>query len=70
MLEIHRNYIFDKNQQPVAVQTPITEFEQIEEIIENYGLAKLMDKTKAEKQLYKEEALKYYQSMKSNKMEN
>lgn len=66
MLEIHKNYIFDENQQPIAVQIPIAEFEQIEEILEDYGLAKLMDETKAEEQLSKDEALKYYQSVKGN----
>ena len=60
MLEIHKNYIFNENQQPIAVQIPIAEFEQIEEILENYGLAKLMDETRAEENFTKNEALKFY----------
>ena len=30
MLEINKNYVVDANQQPIAVQIPIAEFEQIE----------------------------------------
>ena len=42
MLEINKNYLLDRNQKPIAVQIPIAEFEKIEEILENYGLARLM----------------------------
>lgn len=70
MLEIHKNYVLYENQKPVAVQIPIAEFIQIEEILEDYGLAKLMDETKAEEQLSKDEALKYYQSIKGNNVGN
>lgn len=69
MLEIHKNYVLDENQQPV-VQIPVAEFEQIEEILEDYGLAKLMDETKAEEKLSKDEALKYYESLKGNNVES
>ena len=43
MLEIHKSIVVDENQKPIAVQIPIDEFEQIEEVIDNYGLAKLME---------------------------
>ncbi len=66
MLEIHKNYIFGENQQLIAVQIPIAEFEQIEEIIEDYGLTKLMDETHAEEKLTKNEALKFYQLLKDS----
>lgn len=69
MLEIHKNYVLDENQQPIAVQIPIAKFEQIEEILENYGLAKLMDEAEDEQRLSKEEALQYYQSLKGNHVE-
>ena len=59
-LEIHKNCIFDENQQLIAVQIPIAEFKQIEEVLENYGLAKLMDETRAEENFTKNEALKFY----------
>lgn len=63
MLEIHKNYILDENQRPIAVQVPIAEFEQIEDILENIGLAKLMEETgdEEDERLSKPEALKYYQ---------
>ncbi|MDZ8066402.1 MAG: hypothetical protein RMY64_12295 [Nostoc sp. DedQUE08] len=64
MLEVHKNYVLDENQQPIAVQIPIAEFEKIEEILENYGLAKLMEEVDEEEALSKDEALKYYQSIK------
>jgi hypothetical protein len=63
MLEIHKNYILDENQRPIAVQVPIAEFEQIEDILENIGLAKLMEETedKEDERLSKPETLKCYQ---------
>jgi hypothetical protein len=63
MQEIHKNYVLDENQQPVAVQISIAEFEQIEEILENFGLAKLMEETGDEddERLSKDTALKYYE---------
>ena len=64
MIELHKSYVIDDNQRPIAVQIPIAEFEKIEEILENYGLAKLMEEVEEEKPLSKDEALKYYQSLK------
>ncbi|MDZ7992313.1 MAG: hypothetical protein RM022_004065 [Nostoc sp. EfeVER01] len=64
MLELHKSYVIDDNQRPIAVQIPIAEFEKIEEILENYGLAKLMEEVEEEKPLSKDEALQYYQSLK------
>ena len=65
MLEINKNYLLDSNQKPIAVQIPIAEFEKIEEILEDYGLAQLMDETKDDETLNKEEALKYLASLKA-----
>jgi hypothetical protein len=64
MLKIHKNIVFDESQKPVAVQIPIKEFERLEEIIENYGLAKLMDEAKDDERLSVENAKKYYRSLK------
>lgn len=69
MLEIHKNYIVDENQQPIAVQIPLAEFEKIEEILENFGLAKLMEEVEDEQRLSTEEALQYYQLLKGNHVE-
>lgn len=64
MLKIHKNVVLDENQKPMAVQIPIEDFERLEEIIENYGLAKLMDEAKHDERLSIEEAKGYYQSLK------
>ena len=57
MLEIHKNYVFNENQKPIAVQIPIAEFEKIEEILEDYALVKLMKEVQGEKPLSLDEAL-------------
>ena len=64
MLEINKNYVLDRNQKPVAVQIPIAEFETIEEILEDYGLAQLMQEVENDATLNKQEALKYLKSLK------
>lgn len=70
MLEVHKNYVLDENEQPVAVQIPIAEFERIEEILENFGLAKLMEETDNDERLSGDEAKKYYESLKGNNVES
>jgi RelB Antitoxin alpha helical domain len=64
MLSITKNYIIDENQQTILVQIPIAEFEKIEEIIEDYGIVKLIEETEGEERLSKE-AFKYYASLKA-----
>ena len=64
MLKIHKHVVLDENQRPTAIQIPIKDFERLEEIIENYGLAKLMDETNNDERLSIEEAKNYYQSLK------
>ena len=66
MLELHKKIVLDENQKPVAVQIPIEEFERMEEVIENYGLAKLMDEVAGDEQLSVREAGDYYQSLKQD----
>ncbi|MHC5733750.1 hypothetical protein [Nostoc sp.] len=70
MLEITKNYVMDENQQPIAVQIPIADFEKIEEILENYGLIKLMAESEDNERLVKDEAQKYYQSLKQKNVES
>ncbi|MFB2897081.1 hypothetical protein ACE1CI_29555 [Aerosakkonemataceae cyanobacterium BLCC-F50] len=65
MLKIYKNIVFDENQQPIAVQIPIAEFEKIEEILEDYGLAKLIKESENEERLSKEVALNKYRHLKS-----
>jgi RelB Antitoxin alpha helical domain len=66
MLQIHKTYVVDENQVPLAIQIPIVEFEKIEEILENFGLTQLIAEVADEEHLSGEEAKKYYQSLKSD----
>jgi hypothetical protein len=70
MLEINKNYVLDNNQKTIAVQIPIAEFEKIEEILEDYGLVKLIEEVENEPTLSKEEALKYLASLNNNNVES
>jgi hypothetical protein len=69
---IHKNYVLDENQQPIAVQIPIAEFERVEGIIEDFGLARLMEEAEDEdnERLSKDEALKYYQAQKGKNVDS
>ena len=66
MLELHKNIVLDENQKPIAVQIPIGEFQRLEEVIENYGLAKLMDEVVGDEQLSLQEAKGLYRSLKQD----
>jgi polyhydroxyalkanoate synthesis regulator phasin len=66
MVEIHKKIVLDENQKPFAVQIPIEEFERLEEILENYGLSKLMDEVVNDEKLSIENAKTYYQALKTN----
>jgi hypothetical protein len=65
-MELHKNIVFDENQQPVAVQIPIAEFQRLEEVIENYGLSKLMDDVSDDEQLSIQEAKAFCRSLKKD----
>ena len=49
MLKLHKSYVVGEDQEPIAVQIPIEQFRQLEEILENYGLAQLMDEPAEDK---------------------
>ena len=66
MLEIHKRIVIDENQKPVAVQIPFDEFQRIEEVIENFGLAKLMVETEDDERLSDDAAKDYYVSLKAS----
>jgi hypothetical protein len=44
MLNLHTNIVLDENQKPIAVQIPIDDFQRLEEVIENYGLSRLISR--------------------------
>lgn len=66
MLDIHKKIVLDENQHPFAVMIPIDEFERLEELIENYGLSKLMDEVNDEERLSVKNAKEYYRNLKPN----
>ncbi|MFH7245257.1 MAG: hypothetical protein ACHWZW_20660 [Spirulina sp.] len=67
MLNLQKSYVFGENQEPIAVQIPIEQFRQLEEILENYGLVQLMDErveVDDQERLSKANALGYYEQLK------
>jgi hypothetical protein len=62
MLNLHTNIVLDENQKPIAVQIPIDEFQRLEEVIENYGLSKLIDEVADDQQLTVHEARSLYRT--------
>ncbi len=66
MLKIHKRIVLDESQKPIAVQIPIKEFEQIEEIVVNYGLSKLIDEVSYNEHFSVKDAKNDYQSLEQN----
>lgn len=69
MIDIPKQYVFDEQHRPLAVQIPIAIFNQIEDILENFGLAKLMQEVDDEL-LSGDDAYLYYQSLKLQNVES
>ncbi len=65
MLKIHKYYVLDENQVPIAVQIPVREFERLEEAIEDHGLAQLINEVQDGERLSGEDAYNYYRSLKN-----
>ena len=64
-MKIHKYYVLDENQVPIAVQIPLSEFERLEKAIEDHGLAQLINEVQDEERLSGEDAYNYYRSLKS-----
>jgi PHD/YefM family antitoxin component YafN of YafNO toxin-antitoxin module len=66
MFTLRKNYVLDENQQPIAVQISLEDFQRLEEILEDYGLARLMDEVPLEdrQRFSKAEGMAYYESLK------
>jgi hypothetical protein len=69
MLPVQKHYVLDENHRPVAIQIAIEDFERIEELIEDFGLAQLMEESEESDRLSKSEALEYYRSLKVSQAE-
>ncbi|MBF0516593.1 MAG: hypothetical protein HQK97_05665 [Nitrospirae bacterium] len=61
--EIAKKYVVDDNNNRVAVKIDIETFGKIEEILENYGLHKLMRDDNDAESLNLEQAKEYYSSV-------
>ena len=74
MLELKKFYVIGEDQQPIAVQISIDQFRQLEEILENYGLAQLIDELFQEVEdkarLSKTDARVYYQQLKQQHVDS
>jgi len=66
MHKIKKEYVVSDDNQKKAVLIDIKTFEKIEEILENYGLAKFMEEVEEEESLSLKDAKKYYSSLKKN----
>jgi len=55
-------YVLDEKHKAIVVQIPIDAFEHIEKVMENFGLAKMMDETEDDDRLCRDNALSYYRS--------
>lgn len=63
MEELKKTYIVDEENRRVAVQLDIETFNRIEEILEDYALARLIEEHSDEEAFGHEQALAYYQSL-------
>jgi len=69
MFDVKKKYIIDEENRKVAVQIDIETFTLIEEVLENYGLAKLISENSADETLSVKEAKSFYNSL-NNKNES
>lgn len=63
MLDLKEKYIVNKRKKTVAVQLDIKTFRQIEEVLEDYGLAQYMKETIDDEKFNVEEAQAFYKKL-------
>lgn len=63
MLEIKKQYIVDEHDRRVAVQIDLETFARIEEVLEDFGLARWITDAQEDTALDPEAAKKYYNSL-------
>lgn len=66
MKQIKRKYVLDENQNKVAVQIDIEDFEKIEEVLEDYALGKLMEENDSADDMNQEDAKTFYNRLEKN----
>lgn len=65
-MQLEPSYIINEQNKKVAVQLDIKTYNKITEVLENYGLYNLMEDATDTEVLSKEDALKYYETLKSS----
>lgn len=63
MEDLKKSYIVDEQNRKIGVQLDIETFNKIEEILENYALARLIEEHDDEEALELDEALAYYNAL-------
>jgi len=66
MLDIKKTYVTDSKKRPLAVQIDIKTFEQIEQVLEDYALGKLIEENNSYEVLSGAEAQEYYLILRDN----
>ena len=69
MLKYKKRFVLDEHQKPCAFQLSIVDFKRIEEALENYGLAQLIDQNAGEKALGLDKAKSYYKKLRAKHVE-
>jgi ASC-1-like (ASCH) protein len=67
MFDLKPSYVTDSGNKKVAVQLAIKTYEKIEEVLENYGLYKLIADEPAGESLEVDQAKAYYKKLKKKK---
>ena len=62
MLNINKQTVLNQDNEIASVIIDYKDFLQIEEVLENYGLSKLMDEVEPDEYLELKDALKYYRN--------
>jgi len=65
-MQLHPNYIVDKDNNKIAVWLDIKTYEKIIETLENYALFKFMEENQDDEKLSLDDAKRYYASLKQN----
>ncbi|MBM2814143.1 MAG: hypothetical protein HW421_905 [Ignavibacteria bacterium] len=63
MLNIKKQTVHNQNNEIISVMIDYQDYMRLEEIFEDYGLARLIDETKNEEYLSGDEAKFYYKSL-------
>ena len=70
MLNINKQTVLNQDNEIASVIIDYKDFLQIEEVLENYGLSKLMDEVEPDEYLELNDALKYYRNLKGSDIGN